>query len=306
MASAADSSTEASAAGSDTGPSTTDDNPSTDPTSSTSTSSSTTADGASGDSSTTSGPVDVCDAVVFNPPAETRAFVEVFDLYIPPAQDTPPIPWSIAFNECSPDDLFRGNGLARGYTAGDHTLYVDVDQVPLDPESLSSEPGDASWFALDEEQPPRLWRHDGILDYDGAGWRVSLMNMTGGDLDIYRVVDPDAQPREYELLQAAVPHGDTFEGDVPATADQGAWIRVDRAGQTLMEDNVAFVLPCLAGDWPTEAGQIFWLFRDWGDDVFGPSDAVTYFECASSSALSAGTPPSRWHGGADLVLERLR
>lgn len=214
-----------------------------------------------------------CDAVVGSP--SRQASLEFFDIYRPPAGVDVDIPLELRLDGCLiGESENRGLALGLGFLPGERTLSVVVDGEELAPEALSAEEDDVFLYALDTESPPRLHAARDTKRFLKEGWLVNLMNMSGGDMDVYRVVDPDASDREYVLLADGVPHGEMFNAELAASEERGAWIRIERAGEAIFEDNIGeYVMPCDDGEWPAGGVQTFWTIED-----SGPSSGASYQE----------------------------
>jgi hypothetical protein len=93
-------------------------------------------------------------------------------------------------------------------------------------------------------------------------------------------------PRQYEVLATGVAYGESMLPRVlAATTETGAWVRVERGGEVVFEDNPLFFRACET--WPVGGNAVFMMFEDVG---FPYSGGVMY---GSLEQGCPGKPASR-------------
>lgn len=209
------------------------------------------------------------------------ASLEILDVYRGPEVDALV---ELRIDGCSvgEDALGRGRwGVGAGFQPGVRTLSVAVDGVEVAPVTLQAEVDDVFLYALDAESPPQLHGAERTRYWLDDAWSVHLLNMTGADIDVYRVIDPGAAEPEYALLAHGAPH-ELVDAELSPSAEHGAWIRIERAGAAIFEGNVGeLTMPCEAGEWPAGGVQLFWVVG--GDSgVFG---GASYLEDPATCAV---------------------
>jgi hypothetical protein len=196
------------------------------------------------------------------------ASLEILDLYRGADVDTPV---EVRLDGCAvgDDPLGRGYwGLGAGFQPGTRTLSVAVAGVELPAVTLLAQEGDVFLYALDAATPPQLHGAKRTRHWLDSAWSVHLLNMTGAAMDVYRVVDPGAAERDYVLVAHGAPH-EMVDAELTPSAEHGAWLRIERAGEAIFEGNVGeLAMPCEAGEWPAGGVELFWVAG--GDSgVFG-------------------------------------
>jgi hypothetical protein len=204
-------------------------------------------------------PGDPCEEMLEAGPS-TRAGMYVFDVLR--VRDAPRITHRV--NECELDGapLTRGGLLAQGFEQGARTYSVETDGVVVTAPEVETVVGDQVYYVLDAEQPPNIVggaKGRSIPPVDG--WAVMVMNVSATPITISRVVDPEAVPRQYEVLASDVGYGESMLPRVlAANPESGAWVRVERGGEVIFEDNPLFFRMCET--WPVGGNAVFMLFED--------------------------------------------
>jgi hypothetical protein len=227
-------------------------------------------------------PVTDCEALLGGDPSN-RAIVEVVDTFREPNS----IPLALLIDDChlgDNDDLVRGGLFGQGFVPGDRTFRILVDDSEIASDSFTAVNGDAFWYGIDTQTPPRAHTAHGNVLSTPAGWSLHLMNLTGAELVVERVVDPAAPIRTYELLAGALTHGETWSGEVPVDADTASHLRIQRGGDVVFEDNIMFYLSCSPGEWV--GGLHAYLVVESNPAFAIPSIAIVYPNdpCAPTAA----------------------
>jgi hypothetical protein len=112
---------------------------------------------------------------------------------------------------------------------GEHTLSLTVDGEELPPQEFSAGAGDQVYFVMDAGFPPAVYRTAETLPEVPGAWQVNLVNMTGGPVTISRATDPAGTT--YEVVEADLPHGGAFAGELPVFAESGVPMRIECGGE---------------------------------------------------------------------------
>jgi hypothetical protein len=202
--------------------------------------------------------VDRCEALLEVDSPDERAGLNLFDLYR--GQDVLIIH---RIDDCrlGSRPLTRGGMVGQGFLAGTRTLTIETGGETLPPIEMDAAAHDQLFYALDVT-PDRILGGARVSDIPPVdGWAFAMMNMAGSPIRISRVVDPTATPRQYEVLAESVAHGEAMpEVILPATAASGAWVRIERDGATIFEDNPLFFRAC--APWPLGDTRVFGFFDD--------------------------------------------
>jgi hypothetical protein len=191
-------------------------------------------------------------------PESDHAMVDVWDLW----RGDEYIPVDVIVDGCVTEDsryLVRGSNEMTAVAPGDHTLSIVVDGRELPPQEFSAEAGDEVHFVMDAEFPPAVYRTQKTLPETADAWQVNLLNMTGEPVTISRATDPAGT--EYEVVEADIPHGGAFAGELPVFAESGVPIRVESGGQVVREENIGYFLDCRPGSW-TGWTSVFAVIED--------------------------------------------
>jgi hypothetical protein len=203
-------------------------------------------------SSRSSGDSVACDAVFphdVTGPVELAA-LEILDVYRGPTVDTV-VELRIDGCPVTEEALGRGRwGVGVGFQPGVRTLEVAVDGVEVPPVTLAADADDVFLYALDDASPPQLHGAERTRAWHDDAWSVHFLNMTGADIDVYAGGELVAHGAPHELVDAML----------TASPEDGAPIRIDRAGATIFEGNVGeLALPCQPGEWPAGGVQQLWV-----------------------------------------------
>jgi hypothetical protein len=214
-----------------------------------------------GDLTDAAGREDPCGALL-GAPASRRAGLYLFDTLRATQADPPRIIHRIDGCRLGDWSLTRGTLLGQGFEQGSRTLSVETDDVVVTAPAIETVAGDQVYYALDTAQPPNiLGGAKGSSVPPSDGWGLMVMNMSATPITISRVVDPAATPRAYEVLATDVGYGESMlPRVVAATAASGAWVRVERGGEVIFEDNPLFFKGCET--WPVGGNSVFMMFED--------------------------------------------
>jgi hypothetical protein len=227
--------------------------------------------------------LDTCEALLEPHPDDLAQF-EVIDTH----HYLPKVPIAFTLDDCEVfegRDLNRGGLYGHGFVPGDHTLRIYIDEAEAFSDSFSADAGDILWYGMAGSPEPEFFAERGSRFDEPSGWGLRMMNLSGGPISIEHLVDPDAPVAVYEPLALAMPHGETYRGDLPVDPDHGVWLRVTRGDDDVaLDGNVMFFLSCDAGEWV--GGVQAFLMVESNPAFAVPSIAIVYpgDPCAETAA----------------------
>lgn len=236
-----------------------------------------------GSSSDTEG-FDFCELLLGTglPDEDQRAFIEF--AAAPDWALDGAVSWALTIDGCLlGEETFETKGpgslsIGAGFLPGDRVFGLSIDGVALPDEPMPSTPGQVFLFGVGWiDDPPTL--HRAVFDRTDVptdSWRIALMNMSEDMVEVFRVVDPNVEPRTYEPL-GIIAHGETLSQDVLATSEDGVVLRIESAGSVILEDNPAHFLGCGAGDWPTGDQVLVISVGQFPPDKNFPEEEAPYF-----------------------------